>query len=91
MAFSWQKDRYGIHLPYTFGCYQITDVMEVPLAYIPGNVTRVKVKAVGDLNWKHLQMEGVIWHGELAQHEQGIEQLELSEGTTGIIELGCRQ
>ena len=24
---------------------------DVPLAYIPGNVTRVKVKAVGDMAW----------------------------------------
>ena len=25
--------------------------MEVPLSYVPGNVTRVCVKAVGDLQW----------------------------------------
>lgn len=28
---------------------QITDLHEAPLAYLPGNVTRIKVKAVGDL------------------------------------------
>ena len=27
----------------------IVDVEDVPLAYIPGNATRVRVKAVGDL------------------------------------------
>lgn len=29
---------------------QIVDVGEVPLAYLPGNATRIRVKAVGDLN-----------------------------------------
>jgi N-methylhydantoinase A/oxoprolinase/acetone carboxylase beta subunit len=28
---------------------QIVDVEEVPLAYLPGNATRIRVKAVGDL------------------------------------------
>jgi N-methylhydantoinase A/oxoprolinase/acetone carboxylase beta subunit len=28
---------------------QIVDVDEVPLAYLPGNATRIRVKAVGDL------------------------------------------
>ena len=28
---------------------QIVDVEDVPLAYLPGNATRVRVKAVGDL------------------------------------------
>ena len=29
---------------------EIVDVEDVPLAYLPGNATRVRVKAVGDLN-----------------------------------------
>ena len=29
---------------------QIVDVEDVPLAYLPGNATRVRVKAVGDLS-----------------------------------------
>lgn len=29
---------------------QIVDVEETPLAYLPGNATRIRVKAVGDLN-----------------------------------------
>lgn len=28
---------------------EIVDVEEVPLAYLPGNATRIAVKAVGDL------------------------------------------
>ena len=28
---------------------EIVDVEEVPLAYLPGNATRIRVKAVGDL------------------------------------------
>jgi hypothetical protein len=28
---------------------QIVDVDEVPLAYLPGNATRIRIKAVGDL------------------------------------------
>ena len=28
---------------------QIVEVEDVPLAYLPGNATRVRVKAVGDL------------------------------------------
>jgi N-methylhydantoinase A/oxoprolinase/acetone carboxylase beta subunit len=28
---------------------QIVDVEDVPLAYLPGNATRIRVKAVGDL------------------------------------------
>jgi N-methylhydantoinase A/oxoprolinase/acetone carboxylase beta subunit len=28
---------------------RIVDVDEVPLAYLPGNATRIRVKAVGDL------------------------------------------
>lgn len=28
---------------------QIVDVEEVPLAYLPGNATRIMIKAVGDL------------------------------------------
>ena len=28
---------------------EIVDVEEVPLAYLPGNATRIMVKAVGDL------------------------------------------
>jgi N-methylhydantoinase A/oxoprolinase/acetone carboxylase beta subunit len=31
------------------GTVQIVDVEDVPLAYLPGNATRVRVKAVGDL------------------------------------------
>ena len=35
------------------GAYQdsvkIVDVEDVPLAYLPGNATRIRVKAVGDL------------------------------------------
>jgi len=29
---------------------EIVDVEDVPLAYLPGNATRVRVKAVGDLD-----------------------------------------
>lgn len=32
---------------------QIVDVEDVPLAYLPGNATRVRVKAVGDLRLVH--------------------------------------
>jgi hypothetical protein len=28
---------------------EIVDVDEVPIAYLPGNATRIRVKAVGDL------------------------------------------
>jgi hypothetical protein len=28
---------------------QIVDIDELPLAYLPGNATRIRVKAVGDL------------------------------------------
>jgi hypothetical protein len=28
---------------------QIVDVEDIPLAYLPGNATRIRVKAVGDL------------------------------------------
>jgi hypothetical protein len=28
---------------------QIVDVEDVPLAYLPGNATRIRVKAIGDL------------------------------------------
>jgi N-methylhydantoinase A/oxoprolinase/acetone carboxylase beta subunit len=31
------------------GSVRIVDVDEVPLAYLPGNATRIRVKAVGDL------------------------------------------
>ena len=31
------------------GTVQIVDVEDVPLAYLPGNATRIRVKAVGDL------------------------------------------
>jgi N-methylhydantoinase A/oxoprolinase/acetone carboxylase beta subunit len=29
---------------------EIVDVEDVPLAYLPGNATRIRVKAVGELN-----------------------------------------
>ena len=32
------------------GSVGITDIEEVPLAYLPGNATRIRVKAVGDLD-----------------------------------------
>lgn len=32
------------------GSVEIMDIEEVPLAYLPGNATRIRVKAVGDLN-----------------------------------------
>lgn len=31
---------------------EIVDIENVPLAYLPGNVTRVKIKAAGDLEMK---------------------------------------
>jgi hypothetical protein len=31
------------------GTIQIVDVEDVPLSYLPGNATRIRVKAVGDL------------------------------------------
>jgi hypothetical protein len=31
------------------GTVEIVDVEEVPLAYLPGNATRIRVKAVGAL------------------------------------------
>jgi N-methylhydantoinase A/oxoprolinase/acetone carboxylase beta subunit len=34
----------------TPGSVHIVDVDEVPLAYLPGNATRIRVKAVGDLH-----------------------------------------
>jgi N-methylhydantoinase A/oxoprolinase/acetone carboxylase beta subunit len=34
------------------GTVQIMDIEEVPLAYLPGSATRVRVKAVGDLAMK---------------------------------------
>jgi N-methylhydantoinase A/oxoprolinase/acetone carboxylase beta subunit len=34
----------------TPGSVRIVDVDEVPLAYLPGNATRIRVKAVGDLH-----------------------------------------
>lgn len=39
---------------------KILDIMEVPLTYLPGSVTRIKVKAVGDLLEEHLT-EGATW------------------------------
>ena len=33
-----------------FGSIEIVDVEDVPLAYLPGNATRVRVKAVGELH-----------------------------------------
>ena len=33
----------------TASSVRIVDVEDVPLPYIPGNATRIKVKAVGDL------------------------------------------
>ena len=45
-------------------------MQEVPLAYLPGNVTRVKVKVVGDL-LEEENTEAVIW--TLTQ-EQGEEE-----------------
>ena len=36
---------------YTYSEFvKIVDVEDVPLAYLPGNATRVRVKAVGDLD-----------------------------------------
>lgn len=32
---------------------EVVDVDEVPLAYLPGNATRIRVRAVGELNLKH--------------------------------------
>jgi hypothetical protein len=34
----------------TPGSGHIVDIDEVPLAYLPGNATRIRVKAVGDLH-----------------------------------------
>ena len=31
------------------GTVKVIDVEEVPLAYLPGSATRVRVKAIGDL------------------------------------------
>ena len=31
------------------GSVKIVEIEEVPLAYLPGNATRIRVKAVGDL------------------------------------------
>jgi N-methylhydantoinase A/oxoprolinase/acetone carboxylase beta subunit len=33
----------------TPGTVEIVEVEEIPLAYLPGNATRIRVKAVGDL------------------------------------------
>lgn len=33
--------------------FQIVDVNDVPLTYIPGNATRIKVRAIGDLERRH--------------------------------------
>ena len=32
------------------GSVEIVDIEEVPLAYLPGNATRIRVKAVGELS-----------------------------------------
>ncbi len=37
--------------------------MEVPLCYIPGNVTRVKVKVVGDMLLEGSDQDCTIWSG----------------------------
>jgi N-methylhydantoinase A/oxoprolinase/acetone carboxylase beta subunit len=36
------------------GTVEITEITEVPLAYLPGGATRVRVKAVGDLDLEHI-------------------------------------
>ncbi|UUZ59032.1 hypothetical protein [Nocardioides sp. B-3] len=32
------------------GSVQVMDIEEVPIAYLPGNATRIRVRAVGDLD-----------------------------------------
>ena len=40
---------------------QIVDVLEVPMAYLPGNATRVKVRAVGNLQLEKCKGSTAIW------------------------------
>ena len=37
------------------------DVLDVPLAYLPGKATKVKVKAVGDFVFKEDEKDGSLW------------------------------
>ena len=41
--------------------FQISDISEVPLAYLPGNLSRIKVTAVGDLKVDEHQESSVLW------------------------------
>ncbi|MGY0022125.1 hydantoinase/oxoprolinase N-terminal domain-containing protein [Streptomyces sp. YJ-C3] len=45
------------------GSVRVVDIEEVPLAYLPGGATRIRVKAVGDLDLKHIPVRtGVTAH-----------------------------
>ncbi|MBO1330205.1 hydantoinase/oxoprolinase N-terminal domain-containing protein [Streptomyces sp. VRA16 Mangrove soil] len=37
------------------GSVRVVDIEEVPLAYLPGGTTRIRVKAVGDLDLNHIK------------------------------------
>ncbi|WP_372348106.1 hydantoinase/oxoprolinase N-terminal domain-containing protein [Streptomyces sp. KL116D] len=37
------------------GTVRVVDIEEVPLAYLPGGATRIRVKAVGDLDLNHIK------------------------------------
>ena len=47
---------------------EIVDVEEVPLAYLPGNATRIMVKAVGDLVMFSPLARGEAWRGGINAH-----------------------
>lgn len=42
---------------------------DIPLTYIPGNVTRIIVKAIGDLAWES-QANGSLWDETMAMTSQ---------------------
>lgn len=42
---------------------QVIYIFEVPLTYMPGNLTRIRVKAVGSIMFSSGNLEGVPWKG----------------------------
>ena len=54
---------------------QIKDITEVPLAYLPGNISRIKVTAVGDLVTHGQEKTSARWQHkdppEVKQESQG--------------------
>ena len=48
---------------------KIVQLADIPLTYVPGNVTRIIVKAIGDLTWES-QENGVLWDETMAMTSQ---------------------